>query len=70
MRIGNPAGGSGILERKEELLRIREELDLQLLEEESACKTREAQERKLADAEELVVASRLEMHEAEDDFTR
>ena len=66
VRIGNPAGGSGIMERKEELLRIREELDLQLLEEESACKTREAQERKLADAEELVVASRLEMHEAED----
>ena len=65
-RIGNPSGGSGILERKEELLRIREALDLRLLEEESACKTREAQERNLADAEEMVVSSRLEMHEAED----
>ena len=66
VRIGNPSGGSGILERKEELLRIKEALDLRLLEEESACKTREAQEHNLADAEQMVVSSRLEMHEAED----
>ena len=68
VRIGNPSGGSGILERKEELLRIRETFDLRLLEEESACKAREAQEQKLAHAEEMVVSSRLEMHEAEDAF--
>ena len=66
VRIGNPSGGTGILERKEELRKIREALDTGSLDEESACKECEAQERKLAGAEEMLVAARLEMHEAED----
>lgn len=66
VRIGNPSGGTGILERKEELRKIREALDTGSLDEESACKECEAQERKLAGAEEMLVAARLEMHKAED----
>jgi len=66
IRIGNPSGGTGILERKEELQRIRVELNLQLVEEESVGKERAAQESELAQAEEMVVNARLEMHEAED----
>lgn len=66
VRIGNPSGGAGILERKEELRKIREALDTGSLDEESACKECEARERKLAGAEEMLVAARLEMREAED----
>ena len=66
VRIGNPSGGTGILERKEELRKIREALDTGSLDEESACKECEARERKLAGAEEMLVAARLEMREAED----
>lgn len=70
VRVGNPSGGSGVLERKERLKRLATECEDAEREAVAAATAAEVAERALHDAEEALDASRAALRTAEDDHRK
>ena len=67
VRVGNPAGGSGVLERREELRRLRRDHDRGVEEEAAAHRALETAGEALDNAEASLSASRISMQSDEDE---
>jgi chromosome segregation protein len=70
VRVGNPAGASGILERKEQLCGALSELESADVNEETATSAREQQEEQFSASEEALRVARSKKRAAEDDVHR
>lgn len=67
VRVGNPSGASGVLQRKEELARVTAEVESASSAAQAAATRLQTAERALAAAEEAFSEARAEAHSAEDE---